>query len=241
MQNRWRGSNSCKKNNKKGDSDDVVKVQKEVEAFIDRMVGFNWGSIIYHCWKENYNKNEEKKDYLKNRDVAFYHLIHMVLNGDISEDNCKNLRGIYLDNKEPVVKVEVAKFNKLTGTERDKVAVGNYLCYRKDGVEGVGVVLRVSLVKVKFDSSHDCPSQRFHLDRNLIRGIKYTPQITLNDNVKLEKDADKYIHITKETYELMKNDKEKVKDYIQSNETNFLLVRECYVENNEDIQDCVEV
>ena len=88
-------------------------------------------------------------------------------------------------------------------------------------------MVKVNIIKFS-EISNNFPA-RYGLQRNLIRGIEYTPQITLEDTTVLQHDTDQYVKVQGPAIKEMDKDKKKLEDFIHADKENFLFVKDCFV------------
>ena len=151
-----------------------------------------------------------------------YHLIHAVLDGEYSEDNCPHLKGIYVDD-ETTVEPTICPYDFERCKKRESLEVGHHICYKTENGKGVSTEVKVNIIKFS-EISNNFPV-RYGLRRNLTRGTEYTPQITLEDNAILQHDTDQYVKVQGPAMEEMDKDEEKLEDFINANEKNVLFIR----------------
>ena len=176
-----------------------------------RVINFNWAKIVFDCWKDSNNKP---------REVALYHLIHAVLDGEYSEDNCPHLQGIYVDDG-ITVEPTICPYDFERCKKCESLEVGHHICYKTENGKGVSTEVKVNIIKFS-EISNNFPA-RYDLQRNLIRGIEYTPQITLEDTAVLQHDTNQYVKVQGPAMVGMDKDKRKLEDFINANNEIFPL------------------
>ena len=71
----------------------IYHMRIEIEAFIRRIVNFNWSKIVLNRWK-HYSVSE--------REAGYYGIIHQILSGKLSEENLPDLKGIRVNIPEGI-------------------------------------------------------------------------------------------------------------------------------------------
>ena len=81
---------------KSNDEKVIYHTRIEIEAFIRRIVNFNWSKIVLNRWKD-YTLSEREADY--------YGIIHQILSGKLSQENVPYLKGICVNIPEGIDKI----------------------------------------------------------------------------------------------------------------------------------------
>lgn len=92
---RSKGNNNDNKI-KSNDEKVIYHMRIEIDAFIRRIVNFNWSKIVLNCWK-NYALSE--------REAGYCGIIHQILGGKLSEENVPYLKGIRVNIPEGIDKI----------------------------------------------------------------------------------------------------------------------------------------
>ena len=126
---RSKGNNNDNKI-KSNDEKVIYHMRIEIDAFIRRIVNFNWSKIVLNCWK-NYALSE--------REAGYCGIIHQILGGKLSEENVPYLKGIRVNIPEGIDKIMESIIELNESKKR-----------RSDQKEGVKVKSCINLDKLKY-------------------------------------------------------------------------------------------